>query len=446
MRQPKYILSANDNAPQRVERARFGKRLAKTDVKPTSSDGISKYKQPSDFGWIIPLLACAMTISAVWQGSSFLTLFWPTMIITVLLFWTALRAAPFSRLRNISSLMFVGAAALCMYQLLSQNGFTLIAVEIALVVSSIALVSGWVLRSRPAIMLSSIGAIGYLMSLFPELGLLTGFTDGLSKLGIGLVPCLLFGQAIAAQKFRSYALSLTVIIASYVWMIAIAKNMIMPELIGLGFAISAAHYCLGKAWCDQGLFGARLHTVFPLIIALGTALYMQSLWMNIDTGQAKPLSSPNRFWWSIFGVATFVIFISSLMRYKASQISLSGIFIISTAALVLPIATVSPDIIYAAFENIPGLEAHPGLGLVIGAAIIACGVTWVANGLKQGRLLNVIIGAVAIGVEGLILYQPSRFNMDLAVIFIVSLICALCIGGLIAGSTFDESRHTPNHA
>ena len=99
-----------------------------------------------------------------------------------------------------------------------------------------------------------------------------------------------------------------------------------------------------------------------------------------------------------------------------------------------------------AFDEIPGLDAQPGFGLMIGATILSCSLIWIVKGLKNGSLVNVLIGTFAIGIEAVILLRPNYFSADFAVIFVVSLICALCIGGLIAGSTKDHTETLPNYA
>ena len=105
-----------------------------------------------------------------------------------------------------------------------------------------------------------------------------------------------------------------------------------------------------------------------------------------------------------------------------------------------------PELIEAIFYQIPRFDAYPSLGFIIGAVIIASCLVWIGNGLKHGWLLNVLIGTVAIGLEAIILYQPNHFSMEFGVIFITSLIFALCIGGLIAGTTSDQTESTLNYA
>ena len=71
---------------------------------------------------------------------------------------------------------------------------------------------------------------------------------------------------------------------------------------------------------------------------------------------------------------------------------------------------------------------------------------WVVGGLKRGNLLDMSLGAAVIGIETLVVFQPARLNADFGVIFVVSLICALCIGGLIAGATPDRTDSLKNFA
>jgi len=76
----------------------------------------------------------------------------------------------------------------------------------------------------------------------------------------------------------------------------------------------------------------------------------------------------------------------------------------------------------------------------MGAVILASGLIWLVNGLKHGHILGMSMGALIIGVEAVILFQPENYNTDLGVIFIVSLICALCFGGLLAGASSDLNQ------
>ena len=441
MRHVKQRLSANDNAPIKRRTLRFASSSV-TEPGPSAPAAkvVSEYKSKSALAWAAPVVAILMAGYSLFMAVSMESLIWPAAMMAGILAWTAALAAHLSSLRNISTLLMVGAATLSVSGALFLSGFSLLAVEIALLTSVIALIAGWIFKSRPAVMLSSLSTLGYLASLFPELGLFSGLMDGVSHIGLALAPILLLSQAALGHRLRSSAIIIVALTASYLWIIAYAKDMPISALVGIGFALASAHYCLGKAWETLGIFGAKTHIAFAALVALIGAFYIQTQWMFENTGQAKPFWPPSNFWWAAFGLAMFSLFIASLMRYKASQISLVGIFVISLAALILPLATAKPDFVHMVFDYIPGLNANPGLGLIIGATIIAFSLICIVSGLKSGQFSGVSLGAIAIGMQSVVLYQPNYFNMDFGVIFIVSLICALCVGGLIAGSSPDHSQ------
>ena len=148
----------------------------------------------------------------------------------------------------------------------------------------------------------------------------------------------------------------------------------------------------------------------------------------------------------MLAIASVTLFVISLQRYKASHISLLGIFVISAAALLLPATMVEPAWVYSAFDSIPGLNAHPGLGYVIGASLIAAGFYWLIDGLASGKILEMSMGGIVIGLQSMVLLKPENYNLDLGVVFIVSLICALCIGGLVAGVSANRQQAVDNYA
>jgi len=431
---------ANDNAPLRQPRVRTRFHAANDVPAKTPADPVKVYKIKSSLAWLMPLFALLFAAYAITQNLALTDLFWPSLIIATLLLLTAARAERDSQLRSLSGLLVVAAATTGLAALLSQNGFTLINVELALLVSALALISGWIFKSMPSVLLSTFSGLFYLASAYPELGLTTGLADQQSKLGTGVVPWIILGQIILGQKFKSSVVLFAAIIAGYIWLGTLATEMPLPALAGLGFAVAAAHYWLGKAWADTGRFGADIHRICAWVMGLVAALYIQSIWLSVGSGQAKPFWPPDTFWWTVLGTAMFTLFVASLMRFKTSHITLPGIFIICLAVAALPVAMAKPDLIYTVFEKIPGLNARPGLGLMIGATIIAGGFFWVIGGLRRGQMLDMIIGALAIGIEAMVLFQSSRFDADLGVIFVASLICALCIGGLIAGASPDRSQ------
>ena len=78
--------------------------------------------------------------------------------------------------------------------------------------------------------------------------------------------------------------------------------------------------------------------------------------------------------------------------------------------------------------------------MVIGAVIMAAGMAWIVNGLRKSQFVNIIVGTVLIGAQVLILMAPGRIDLDGVIIFLTSLIGALCIGAMIAGASLDHSQ------
>ena len=447
MVQPKRNHSANDNAPLRQPILRRNSPFPVPQVVARKTvNPIKTYQRKMAWAWAIPLFTILAGLFVFFQNSPLTDLFWPSLVAGVVLFFTAARAETDSRLRNISGLLMVASLTTCLAALLAQNGFSLIGMELTLLISILAIVIGWTFKSKPSVLLSVFAGLLYLASYYPDLGLTAGLTDQKSFLGASLMPVIIIGQIFLAQKLRSSIIVLTSITAGYIWLGTLGNNMPMAPVIGLGFAIAAAHYWLGKAGEEAGKFGASIHRIFAWTIALGSAIYIQSIWLNVDAGQAKPFWPPDNLWLALLGLAILAVFVISLMRYKSSHVSLIGIFIICAAVLVIPLATIKPNLVYVVFDTIPGLDARPGLGLVLGAVIIAIGFMWVVGGLKRGNLLDMSLGAAVIGIETLVVFQPARLNADFGVIFVVSLICALCIGGLIAGATPDRTDSLKNFA
>lgn len=367
------------------------------------------------------------------------TLLWPSLIIGFALLLTGRRSEENSRLRNVSGLLMVAAFSTALFSWFAQNGFQLLGIEMALLVSGLALLAGWAFKSRPAAMLSAFATLIYLASLYPEIGLMTGISDQLSQFGSGLIPILILCQVLLAHKLKSIGVLLTSLTAAYLWLVTATDGLPLEPLAGLGFVVCAAHYAFGKARSERGAFGGNLHRLMPWAIALTAALYVQSIWMLEDAGIAKSVWTATRLWWVVLTAAIAVLFLVSLMRYKNSQISLPGVFIVCAAVLIFPIASAKPDLIYSVFDAVPGLDARPGLGLMISAVIIAAGFLLLLKGLKSDQILELSLGALTISIESVMLFRPESFNTDLGVIFVVSLICALCLGGLIAGAS-DPSR------
>ena len=436
--------SANDNAP--IGHVSNRNRLIRPHSAPfhASAQQISNHKLSAILDWLIPLAAVIACGVAFVKNIPLENLYWPSLIFGIVLLLTVIKAKARPRLQNISSLLMVLAFTTTSASILSVTGIALIGVEWLLVISIFALLTGWAFKSSPSILLSAFAGLLYLAGYFPEFGILTGISEGNSQLGAGILPWLIVGQIFLAQKVKSPIISFAAITAGYIWLIASTKTMPLEHILGLIFVVAAAHYWLSKSRAENKFFGAGIHRIFAWVVAIGAAIFIQTIWLNLDAVEAKPFGPPNLIWWIILAISAVTLFIVSFQRYKSSHISLIGAFVICTTALILPMAIAMPNLVYSALETIPGLSEQPGLGFVIGASIIAAGLYWLVSGLKSGRLLEMSMGGIVIGIQSMILIQPENFNIDLGVIFVVSLICALCVGGLVAGVTSNQQQTVDN--
>lgn len=440
MREPKPIYCANDNRPLRGSLQRRSLKLVATEPEREAPSPIIVHKRRIAALWLVPVLSILAGIYAIWQSTPLNILFWPSLGFGAVLFSITIWAEQNSALKNVSGLAMIAAFAVSINSWLAQAGFSLVNMELALLIAGLALVTGWMFKSIPAVLLSSFSTLVYLASLYPELGLMTGISDQISQLGSGILPIVILAQIILSERLRSSFVLFFGIISAYIWIGTLTTDMPLKILAGLGFAIAAAHYWLGKARLEADKFGGRIHQICGWLIAFVAVIYVQIAWLSMDPGQAKPVWTPNTFWWAAFTTAAATLFITSLMRYKSSHISLVGIFIISFAVVAIPLATAKPELTFLVFDKIPGLDARPGLGLMMGAVILASGLIWLVSGLMNGRKIDASMGTIVIGTEAFILFQPENYNTDLGVIFVLSLICALCFGGLIAGASSDLTQ------
>lgn len=445
MLQPREIRSANDNAP--LGREPDGKRLLRPNPTPTHAlaKEVSNSKISAVVDWFIPLAAIIASGIAIMREIPLSDLYWPSLILGTLLLLSVTISKARPQLRNISTLLMVLAFTTALAAFLSMNGLSLIGVELMLVVSVFALLAGWAFNSNSSVLLSVFAGLLYLSNFFPELGLLTGISEDSSQLGAGIFPWLVLGQFLLAHKVKSSIILFSTISAGYIWLAYSTKAMPLEHMAGLGFVLATTHYWFGKARAEKDMFGAEIHKICAWIVAIGAALFIQSIWLNVDAVQTKPYEPLNSLWWAVLALGNFTLFVVSLQRYKTSHISLFGIFVVCAAALILPATIIKPEWVYSAFDLIPGLNAQPGLGFVIGSSIIASGFYWLVAGLKSGRPLEMSMGGTVIGIQSMILIKPENFNIDLGVVFIVSLICALCIGGLVAGVSTNKQQAVDNY-
>jgi len=435
---PQYI-GANDNSPAWVmesrQRAAAPNPFRRKTAKPIKS---------VNFAPLFPFLAGLVLAGLFFTSASTETLTSAAGVISFIgLFWASYcKRVQAWRSREFTLLCVIGAGFLALFGTATLAGISLNTIDMAMIVACLGLIIAAMYKSAPALLTSAFATTLWLFAFIPSLNTMFGLGQANSFGWTILLPILLIGQIMLSSKLRNRACLAVSLLAAYGWVawLGLTANIPLTALSGLGFAIGIAHHRIGKTLSDENRFGADWHSWLGVIAALGAALFLQSIWLNPSMNQAIPGWMPTQMWWAALGLASLTLFIASLQRFKNSRITLPGIFILSAATLILPIISIKPDLVRDVSAAIPGLNAAPGFGLIIGAAIMAAGLAWIANGLRRLKLFNVIIGAALVGIQGVILIAPGRATLDLGIVFVCSLIAALCIGGLVAGASLDHSR------
>jgi len=111
----------------------------------------------------------------------------------------------------------IAAFAVSINSWLAQSGFSLVNMELTLLIAGLALVTGWMFKSTPAALLSTFSTLLYLANFHPELGLMTGISDRISQLGSGILPIIILAQIILSERLRSSVALFFAIISAYIW-------------------------------------------------------------------------------------------------------------------------------------------------------------------------------------------------------------------------------------
>ncbi len=432
-------MGANDNSPAWImsapKRVTSPNRYAKT-IKPNV--------QTQKFSWAFPLIASLIVFGLPFLGLSAENLIKTSGFIGLAgFFWAnyCKRVGDFKS-RELSLLISLIACVLALFGTALLAGIDLNTIDIALFTALTALAIGFCFRSAPALLASTLSLLTWLFAAIPEASAFFGLGQTYSAGWTKAIPILLISQLYLATRLHSAACLRLITILGYAWgtWLGLTYNMPLTAIAGLIFAVGIAQHRLGKSMTDNKTFGASTHGWIGILAALMAAHYVQVSWLSPEMNAEIPAWIPTQIWWVTFLGAAVVLFVSSLIRFKHSYITLPGIFILSLAAAILPLASIKPGLVRDVFSGVPGLLAAPGFGLIIGAVIMAAGIAWIVNGLRKSQFINTIIGAILVGSQALILMAPGRFDLDSTIIFLSSLIVALCIGGLIAGASLDHSQ------
>ncbi len=321
---------------------------------------------------------------------------------------------------------------------------TLTVTDALILMSIIPLFLGFILKSRICALASICASLIWGALNF------TGVTDPSNIMF--LFPAIWAAQIFIGTKIRSGMVITLAVLTAYYW----AANIVftqwnagdLPLTFGTAaiFICGLAHHRAGKAAEDNLITGSSVHIYAGWFAALIGAIGFQYFWLIPDALASETASlSTNgmRFWKVIVSCAIATVFCSAIMRYKHTQISLAGIFLLTGASALIPLMLWFPSWPQSLTAAIPGLSVVPTMGILIGSAIIAAALGMILNGVRRHAPIMIGMGLTMLFAEAALLYKPDLMTIDNAVIFTAGTLMSLAIGAAIAGSSLAHQAPAP---
>lgn len=265
-------------------------------------------------------------------------------------------------------------------------------------------------------------------------------------------PLICAAQIFTGTKIRSGMAITLAVITGYYWILNTVltawsdDNLPLTFAAAALFAIGAAHHRSGKAAEDKRLTGSAVHIHAGWIAAVIGAIGFQYFWLNPEALQSSTatLSVLGLNTWKAIIIASLVIMFSSgIIRYKHTQISLAGIFLLTASSAIIPMMLWFPNWPQKVVAAIPGISAIPTIGIFIGAAITATALGMTMNGVRRHSPMMIGMGIIALFVEAYLLMKPEFMTLDNSVVFLSGFLTALAVGAAIAGSSLSHQAPAP---
>ena len=313
-----------------------------------------------------------------------------------------------------------------------------------MLMSIFPLIIGYLLKSRICILASICASLIWGALSFAGLAETSNF--------ILVFPLISAAQIFMGTKIRSgMAITLAVITAyywasSYIFSAWSADNLPFTFAAAAFFTLGAAHHRYGKAAEDKRLTGSAVHIYAGWIAAMVGAIGFQYFWLNpeaVQNSTATLSASGLNGWKSVITLSLAVIFCSSIIRYKHTQISLTGIFLLTAVSAIIPMMLWFPGWPQKITTAIPGVSAMPTIGIFMGAALSAAAIGMALNGVRRHSPIMIGMGIMALFVQAYMLIKPDFMTFDNSVIFASGFIAALAVGAVIAGSSLSHQAPAP---
>jgi len=266
-------------------------------------------------------------------------------------------------------------------------------------------------------------------------------------------PVIAAVQLYYASVLRSKVSVIAATLTAYAWLIGHCFLFVSSGSIsilmaaGILFIAALTQYRWGKAFEDEISFGSPIHTHFGWIVAIVSALTAQHFWLFPDNAIWQNTSSSflgGMAWQLITALALTAIYLSGLVRWKHGRVTKIGAFAATLIAALLPLTIWAEPAINMIVTAIPGMYASPTIGLIIAGGILASGIGMALNGIRRNNTKMIMLAMLAIGAQIVMLMTPSLITFENVMVFGLSLIFALGLGGLMAGKSLLKRADSPS--
>lgn len=348
------------------------------------------------------------------------------------------------RLSEISVVSALGGLMSAIIVSANFLGFGLTLTDGLLLMSLTPLLIGYILKSRICVLASICASL---------LWAALSFTGIIEFSNIMIVfPAIWAAQIMTATKIRSGMAITLAVLTGYYWAVSfifeswIAGNLPLTFAAATIFVVGTAHHRSGKAAEDKKITGNSIHIYIGWAAAIIGAIGFQYFWLSPDALQSSTATlSPQGLglWKGVTLAALAVIFCGAIIRYKYSQITLPGIFLVTAVSAIIPMMLWFPALTQKSVAAIPGVNAMPTIGILIGSGVLAAALAMVLNGIRRHSPIMMALGIAAIFTQAYLLIKPEFITLDNLVVFGAGLLASLAISATIAGSSLSHQAPAP---
>ncbi len=360
--------------------------------------------------------------------------------------WTSYVAADHNQWRLSEIAIVIALGGLMSVIMIGSNylGLNLTLVDAIILMGLLSVIMGYIVKSRIAILTSICATLLWAMMSFMGL-------EPINNSAI-LFPLLIGLQVFTSSRISSKLAITLAVITGYCGLVGFLVTTWIYNLIPLTFAssllfiIGIAHHRAGKAAEDIEISGNKIHIYFGWVVAITSAVIFQYFWLNetVAASNTTLIGQTGLNLWKIaVSLSILIIFISGIIRFKHTQITLAGIFLLTFFSGLMPMMMWFPTWHETLVANIPGINSIPAFGIVIGAAIVAASISFSLNGIRQESVIMLFLGLPFLGVEGFLLITPNLMSLDHSIIFFVALLTTFAVGGVIAGNNLTSQTPAP---